>query len=149
MTLFTRNVAGAFVLTLLNLGATNFAAGEAGGSSGMPPAFARLLGSTAAGQPSEMPQTSPQAGGKVAADALTRSRRDYGSAPGGMPISKTQERRMRELAAVAAEGKAVGIRTGQEGGSSLEMPGSRQGDRDLHIAQVPADRSVAMHLAVI
>lgn len=55
MALFLNKVSGSFVLTLLNLGATNFVAVEAGASGGLPPVFARLLGKrgmpTAAEQP--------------------------------------------------------------------------------------------------
>ena len=35
------------------------------------------------------------------ADALTQSRRDYGAAPAGVPVTKTQERRLREQQACA------------------------------------------------
>ena len=35
------------------------------------------------------------------ADALTQSRRDYGAAPAGVPVTKTQERRLREQRASA------------------------------------------------
>lgn len=129
MALFKRNNAGPFVLTLLNLGATNFAA--AGPGHGMPAAFTRLLGSSkpAARPP---PNTSSQAGdpsrtactlahdhrfrwgqgdglagaGRRTASKLTQARRDYGGNPSGAPVSKMQERCLREQAGVTTRSSA-------------------------------------------
>ena len=47
LSLFTRNVSGPFVLTLLNLGATNFQQDGSGSGGRLPAAFGRFLSAPA------------------------------------------------------------------------------------------------------
>lgn len=61
------------------------------------------------------------AGGRLEADRLTFMRRDYGAAPKGQPLSKVQERRLREQGSlVAQQSQAAHALSAIDGPSSQE-----------------------------
>jgi hypothetical protein len=92
LSLLRRNLAQPFSLTLLNIGATGFAAQQPAAGQQMPPVFARLLarGSTVAAP------AAPQENGRVMAAVAIAQRRDYGASPQGLPLSKSGERQLAE-----------------------------------------------------